>query len=179
MQSLLVTGYKAHELGVFSEKHVGISWIKKTLEKRIRSYVEEGLEWVVTSGQTGVEQWAIDVVISMRESEYPELRLAVLPPFEQQEANWKDETKALYIERLAKADFVQCISKRPYENPNQLKQKNEYLVQKTDAMLVLYDDLMEGSPLFYIRAAQVQNKPIVFISPDEVEEIGREEENEF
>ncbi|GAF14065.1 hypothetical protein JCM19045_3353 [Bacillus sp. JCM 19045] len=148
MQSLLVTGYKAHELGVFSEKHVGISWIKKTLEKRIRSYVEEGLEWVVTSGQTGVEQWAIDVVISLRESEYPELRLAVLPPFEQQEANWKDETKALYIERLAKADFVQCISKRPYENPNQLKQKNEYLVQKTDAMLVLYDDLMEGSPLF-------------------------------
>lgn len=123
MQSLLVTGYKAHELGVFSEKHVGISWIKKTLEKRIRSYVEEGLEWVVTSGQTGVEQWAIDVVISLRESEYPELRLAVLPPFEQQEANWKDETKALYIERLAKADFVQCISKRPYENPNQLKAK--------------------------------------------------------
>lgn len=52
-------------------------------------------------------------------------------------------------------------------------------MQKTDAMLVLYDDLMEGSPLFYIRAAQVQNKPIVFISPDEVEEIGREEENEF
>ena len=34
---------------------------------------------------------------------------------------------------FSQADFVDSITKRPYENPGQLKAKNQYLVEKSDA----------------------------------------------
>ncbi|WP_245808791.1 DUF1273 domain-containing protein [Shouchella patagoniensis] len=175
IHSLLITGYKAHELGVFSEKHPGVELIKKTIKKRLIPFIEEGTEWFITSGQLGVEQWACDVVAELRESDYHQIRLAILPPFQSQEENWQENTKERYASRLEKADFVECISKRPYENPGQLKQKNDFLVQKTDALLVLYDEEKEGSPSFYVRSALSQNKPVYYISPEEIDEMAREE----
>jgi uncharacterized phage-like protein YoqJ len=48
MKTLLVTGYRAHELGIFDNKHPGIPYIKKALAARLLPLVEEGLEWVIT-----------------------------------------------------------------------------------------------------------------------------------
>ena len=62
VKRLVVTGYKHHELGIFDDKHPGIRFIKKALEKRLVSLTDEGLEWVIISGQLGNETWAAEVV---------------------------------------------------------------------------------------------------------------------
>lgn len=176
IHSLLVTGYKAHELGIFQESHQGVHYVKKTIENRLRPFIEEGTEWIITSGQLGVEQWAADVVFSLKETAYPHIKLAILPPFEGQEANWSQAAQERYAARLAMADFVECISKRPYEHVGQLRQKNDFLVQRTDGLLVLYDEEKQGSPLYYIASAKAQGKPIFYISPEEVEETVRQDQ---
>lgn len=153
IKNLLVTGYKSHELGIFKENHEGIVYIKKAVEKRLLSFIDEGLKWVVISGQLGVECWAGEVVIDLKK-DYPDLQLAVLLPFLEQEANWKEERKNQYYELLSNADFVDAISKKPYESPKQLSMKNRYLVEKTDAILALYDEEKQGSPDFYIEQAK-------------------------
>ncbi|MED4126993.1 DUF1273 domain-containing protein [Shouchella miscanthi] len=178
MNAILVTGYKMHELGVFNESHEGVIWIKYVFKKRIIALIEEGVTWFITSGQLGVEQWAMDVVNELQE-EYPHIKLGLLTPFEEQESKWNERLKELYHERLDKADFVDSISKRPYENPMQLKVKNDFLVQKTDGLLVLYDEEKEGSPLFYMKVAQAMDKPIFVISPEEIEEARREALDDF
>ncbi|WP_082676727.1 DUF1273 domain-containing protein [Shouchella shacheensis] len=177
MKSLVVTGYKAQELGIFNQQHPGINYIKKTIHKRLLPLIDEGLEWIIISGQLGVEQWAGEVVLSLKE-EYPQLKLAMLLPFEHQEQHWREEAKESYERLLHQADFCEPITKRPYENPGQLKQKNDFLIQKTDGLLVLYDEEKEGSPLYYLRAAKAWEKPVLLISPDEVEEVVREEQEE-
>lgn len=169
---LTVTGYKPHELGIFDEKHIGIKYIKKVLEKRIIGYIETGLEWVLISGQLGVELWCAEVVLDLKK-QYPQLKLAVLTPFYNQEERWNDLRKEQYRLVLNKADYVESITKRPYENPSQLKLKNQFLVEKSDGILVIYDEEKHGSPSYYLTYAKVRsdnsNYEIHYIYPEEIE----------
>ncbi len=51
IKRILVTGYKAHELGIFNDTHDGIPIIKKAIETQLRVLLEEGLEWVILGVQ--------------------------------------------------------------------------------------------------------------------------------
>lgn len=144
---VFVTGYKAHELGIFDQNHEGIKYIKKALQVRLLTLLDEGMEWVLITGQPGVELWAAQVIFDLQE-EYPNLKLGVLLPYLNQEEKWKDSVKELYEEILLQADYVEAISKKPYEGPWQLKLKNQFIVSKSDEMLILYDDEKDGSPKY-------------------------------
>ncbi|MGD6815812.1 DUF1273 domain-containing protein [Metabacillus sp. 84] len=153
MKTIAVTGYKPHEIGVFSKSHPAVFYIKKLIEKELRVLVEEGLEWVVISGQLGVELWAAEVVIELR-LEYPELQLAVLTPFLGQEEKWNPANKEQYESILMEADFTDSITKRPYESPKQFILKNQFIIQKTDGLLLIYDEEKPGSPKFLYDTAR-------------------------
>lgn len=62
------------------------------MENRLRQLIDEGLEWVIISGQQGVETWSAEVVLSLKE-EFPALKLAIITPFLEQEKNWQDIKK--------------------------------------------------------------------------------------
>ncbi|WNB93958.1 DUF1273 domain-containing protein [Bacillus sp. NEB1478] len=180
MHTLLVSGYKAHELGIFSESHEGVYYIKKALQQRIRTLIDEGLEWVIISGQPGVELWAAEVVFDLQ-AEFPDLKLAVLTPFLDQETRWKENVQEKYQEILLNADFVDSVSRKPYENPQQLRVKNQFLVQKSDAILLLYDEEKDGSPKYYLQAAMSKQEmddsyKIYFITPYDLDIIVQEEQ---
>jgi uncharacterized phage-like protein YoqJ len=181
MKTIVITGYKSHELGIFDQKHQGIYYIKKAIEQRVRSFVEEGLEWVIISGQLGVELWAAEVVFGLKD-DYPQLQLAILTPFLQQEDQWKDATKSYYQEIIRQADFVDSITKRPYDNPTQLKLKNEFLIAKADGILLIYDEDKPGSPTYYLEAAkkrQLQEEfPVFLITPTDLDILVQEEQYE-
>ncbi|WP_246942037.1 DUF1273 domain-containing protein [Bacillus pinisoli] len=178
LKVLAVTGYKSFELGIFQKEHKGIHYIKKAIRKRLIPLIEEGLEWVIISGQLGTELWAAEVVIELKK-EYP-VQLGILTPHLQQEEKWNEGNKEQYEWILSRADFIDSITKRPYENPGQLKVKNQYIVQKTDGLLAFYDDEKKGSPFFMVQEAQkkmnLQDYHIFFITPYDIEEIVNEEQ---
>ena len=60
MKVLYITGYKAFELGIFKNDHEAVKYIKKSIRNRLLPLVEEGLEWVIISGQLGTELWAAE-----------------------------------------------------------------------------------------------------------------------
>ena len=39
---------------------------KKALRRKLTAFVEDGLEWVIISGQLGVELWAAEVVLKYK-----------------------------------------------------------------------------------------------------------------
>ena len=51
MKVLAVTGYKPFELGIFKQDDRALVYIKKAIETRLRSFIDEGLEWILISGQ--------------------------------------------------------------------------------------------------------------------------------
>ncbi|MFS0863335.1 DUF1273 domain-containing protein [Fredinandcohnia sp. 179-A 10B2 NHS] len=147
MKVLAITGYKPFELGIFGQNHPGVGYIKTALRKQLIPLLEEGLEWVIISGQLGVELWGAEVSYELQEL-YPELKLAVITPFLDQEENWNETNKEYYQFILSQADYINSITNRKYDNPSQFRLKNTFFLEKSDGLLVLYDEENEGSPKY-------------------------------
>ena len=71
---LWVTGYRSYELGVFQDSDPKVLVIKDLLKRHFEQKFNEGLEWIISSGQLGVEQWALETALEMKK-DYPELKV--------------------------------------------------------------------------------------------------------
>ncbi len=149
---IALSGYKPYEIGIFQKEHPSVSYIKKAIQKELLRMIENGLEWVLISGQLGVELWGAETVFEIQ-PDYPNLKLAVLTPFLDQEENWNEANHEWYESVLARADFVDSITKKGYEKPWQFRLKNQFIIEKSDAMLLVYDHEKEGSPKYLYEMA--------------------------
>ena len=61
MNSLLIMGYTSFDLGIFNEKDIKVSIIKKTIRRKLINFLEEGLRWIIFTGNLGFEYWALEV----------------------------------------------------------------------------------------------------------------------
>jgi uncharacterized phage-like protein YoqJ len=181
--ALALSGYKPHELGVFQEKHEQLPYLKKAIKKKLSEMIESwGVEWVITSGQAGVELWGAEAALELREEGVP-LQIATLAPFYNQEEKFPEATKELYEYVWQHSDYKDYITKRPYESPAQLRQKNDFIILKTDALFLLYDEMTEGTPKFYAEAAEKRQKleeyPVFYLTPEDIEDLIREEMDDW
>ncbi|MFC4322717.1 DUF1273 domain-containing protein [Litchfieldia salsa] len=157
MKVLAITGYKPFELGLFDKKHPGIVYIKKAIKNKLLALLDDGLEWVIISGQLGVELWAAEVTLDLQ-MVHPELKLAVITPFLDQEEKWNESNKELYEFILSQADYTNSITNKKYENPTQFRLKNTFFIDKSDGLLIVYDDENEGSPKFIYNQAKRESE---------------------
>ncbi|HIY58585.1 MAG TPA: DUF1273 domain-containing protein, partial [Candidatus Tetragenococcus pullicola] len=129
-----------------------IQIVKKVIKMSLKTYLEEGLEWVIIGGNLGVEIWAGQISIELKK-EYPELRLGIIQPFHEMEKNWNEGNRQLLNELKVQADFVDSVSHKPYENPSQLKNHTLFLIQHTDGALLVYDDEYPGKTRYFLQEA--------------------------
>lgn len=148
MKNLLVTGYRAHELSIFDQKNKNIIYIKKAIASKLAPLIEEGLEWVITPGQLGVDLWACEVVIELK-NHYPQLKLSIITAFINPEEKWKEDKQEYYRRILKGVDYYGAVSKQSYSGAWQFTARDDLLLRKTDGILLFYDeDAGEGSPKF-------------------------------
>lgn len=153
MKILVVSGYKSSELGIFDEKNEGIQYVKKAIKKQLINYIEFGLEWILISGQLGVEIWTAEIVFELQ-FEYPNLKLGVFTPYLSQEENWNELNKEKYKKIIELATHVDSVTRKKYEAPYQLSLKNQFLVNKSDGILLVYDEEKEGTPKYILNEAR-------------------------
>ncbi|MFJ1245191.1 SLOG family protein, partial [Bacillus amyloliquefaciens] len=72
-----------------------VSYLKKFIAHKLKSLIEEGLEWVLIQGQMGIELWTAEVVIDLKET-YPDLKLGVVTPFYGHTDRWNEQNQAKY-----------------------------------------------------------------------------------
>ena len=149
IQRIYVTGYQSYELGIFSEQDPRVQVIKNVLKKELTALIENGLEWVMISGSLGTEIWTGQVVKELKQ-EYPEIKLAVIFPFEEFGNNWKEHNQLLLSELIQTADYVDSVSHQPYQNPQQFKNHVNFLLQHTEAALLVYDTEYPGKSKFFL-----------------------------
>lgn len=174
-----ISGYKPFELGIFQKDHPSVIFIKAAIKKSIIALIDDGVEWVLISGQLGVELWAAEVVFDLQ-LEFPELKLAVITPFLNQEGKWNDKNKEWYETILSQADFIDSVTKKGYEKPWQFRLKNQFFIEKSNRLLLLYDQEKEGSPKYLYEMALLYQKdhtyPVELISFYDLQMIVEEEE---
>lgn len=177
-----ISGYKPNELGIFGQNHPGIKYIKTAITRKLITLIDDGLEWVIISGQLGVELWAGEITIELQET-YPHIKLAVITPFLQQEENWKDENKELYEYVISHADYVNSLTHKKYENPSQFKLKTSFFITKSDALLLVYDEENPGSPKFMLSEAKKRqgqgSYDLLIINAYDIQSIVEEEQMNY
>ncbi|WP_411953298.1 SLOG family protein [Alkalibacillus sp. S2W] len=176
MKSIAIIGYKPHELNIFNEQDQKITVIQEAIKRQLVPLVEQELEWIVISGQPGVEMWAFDVVEQLK-NDY-DLKIAVIPPFQNQDQVWNEEKQQKYQTMLLKADFSQPLSQKSYEGPSQYQTRDKWLLNKTDGCLIVYEDEYGGSPKYFhqlvLQYQEQKDYEMFQINAFDLEEIARD-----
>ncbi|KGX87925.1 SLOG family protein [Pontibacillus litoralis] len=172
MKVVTVTGYKPMELGIFKADDRNIQYVKQTIKRRLISLIEEGLEWILLSGQMGVEMWTGEILLELQE-EY-DIKFAFIPPFLHQERRWPEPQQHQYHRLFERANFAQVLHNKAYEGPHQFQRKDQWLIEKSDGCIILYDEETGGSPKYFVHKAkayqQSHSYEIVYITPFDIQE---------
>lgn len=136
MNTLLVVGYSNFDLGIFSEKDPKVTVIKKAIKEALLAYLDDGLHWLIFTGNMGFEYWTFQVARDLQ-AEYP-LQLSVIFDFETHGKNWNEANQAKLAE-FKSADFVKYAFEH-YENPSQFRQYNDFLLENSEGAFVFYDE---------------------------------------
>lgn len=151
MKSILISGYRSYELNIFNQTDPKLLYLKEFIKDRLVQYIENGVEWFVITGQLGIELWAGEVLLELKE-EYPEVSLAVLLPFTGFGENWNETNKTMFEEIIHQADYVNYTSNKDYESPAQLKGNQIFSVRNTDGAFIIYDTMVgesaDGKPKY-------------------------------
>lgn len=168
---ITITGYRSFELGIFQAKDPKLSLLYKFIKQSLIEWVENGVEWVVIGGNLGVELWAAEMVVELRQEGYA-IQLAVILPFVDYGKQWNEKNKDLLNQILAVADYVNYVSQRPYEHPRQLFNHTRFLAQHTDMLWAIYDTLYPGKSQFFIKEfTKIKGEVNVYlVSMDELQD---------
>lgn len=148
MTAIYFTGYKPFELNIFKDDQIEVRVIKAYIENLIHSEIEEGLTWIIVSGQLGFEMWTAEVAIQLRET-YPELKIAFLTPFLNHYNKWNELNQEKYQTLVLQADYVNAIHQTEYQGAFQFQQANDFILNNTDKTIIFYDDDQEASPKYF------------------------------
>ena len=168
MTSLLVTGYKSFELGIFKDKDPKVTIIKKAIKRDFKRFLDDGVDLMIFTGNLGFEFWALEVAKELQK-DYP-LRLATLFPFETHGQTW-NEANQTKLAAFKQVDFVK-YSFPAYQSPAQFKQFNQFLIDNTDQAYLFYEPENETNlKYFYGMMIEARDYPVFRLTFDDLNEV--------
>lgn len=152
MKRLWVTGYRSYEINAFDQHDPKIKVVKYALKNAFqRRLDDDDLDWVITGGALGVEQWAAETALSLSREH---LHVAMMTPYEDYDKNWNEAHRAKFAQLTQAVDFAASTSKRPYESPVQLRNYENFMLRHTEGALLIYDPEHPGKSKYDYRLIQ-------------------------
>lgn len=130
------TGHRPEKL-TRSEKS-----IKRDLEKEIRQAVADGLNVFITGMARGVDIWAAQIVLTLRD-EGGDVELMCACPYDGFECGWSQEWQARYKEILFSADVVQYVCAGYSRSCFQIR--NEWMVNHAARVIAVFNGEKGGT----------------------------------
>lgn len=137
----------------------GENEIKGEMESRIRQAVSEGMNVFISGMARGVDLWAAQTVLKIREEGMP-VRLICACPYDGFETGWSPEWQKQYREILAWADCVRYIS--PCYSRDCFQIRNEWMVNHAARVIAVFNG-EKGGTKNTIAYAQRVGVPVVII----------------
>lgn len=136
--------------------------LKNTLESQIRQLIDRGVTDFYTGLAQGVDTWAAQIVLNLREKN-PGLKLYCVLPCRDQATNWENSAQELHQYIQNQADTVVCLNEK-YKDGCMLS-RNRYLVDHSSVLLAVYNGNWRGGTAMTVRYARKQGKEIIIIDP--------------
>lgn len=148
-----LSGYRNYELNIFKDDDPKLLIIKKALRAKLINLLDDGMEWVITGGQLGVEQWGVDVAHQLQK-DYSQLKIGIILPFNDFGHHWNENNQNKLQKVLAMSDCHALLTKKPYQSPRQLRVYQQFMLKHTDGALLVYDPENGGKPQYDYQAIQ-------------------------
>lgn len=142
--------------------------IKKRMSEQLkRLYEEEGIRRIYVGGTLGVDMWAGEITLRLKETPgYEDIELAVVLPFPGHDQKWDDRSRR-------RLDFLIRHSAEYFtigesDCRDSYVKRNCYMVDHADCLLAVYDNdrSTRSDPIQAVGYAEKQNKDIILIHPD-------------
>ena len=127
--------------------------IKAAIRRDLIYLLENGMKWLVFTGNLGFEVWVLEVAKELQE-EY-NFQLATIFIFENQGENW-NEVNQEKLANFKNVDFIK-YAYPSYENPSQFRTYNQFLLESTDGAYLFYDEENE-TKLKYLYRMMKENE---------------------
>lgn len=127
------------------------------LENTVRKLIADGYMDFYTGGAVGFDTLAAQAVLTLEE-EYPDIRLHVIKPCENQTRGWSDENREKHDKINEKAFEVKCLSQGYYDGCMQVR--NRFLVDNCN-LLVAYLTKSDGGSAYTVRYAEKSGKTVI------------------
>lgn len=125
------------------EKLTRFEWlIKRDLEKEIRQAIADGLTDFITGMARGVDIWAAEIVIKLRDAGQP-LKLMCACPYEDFEKSWSQDWKDRYNTILDKSDHTVYVCQHYSKSCFQIR--NEWMVDHSAHVIAVFNGEKSGT----------------------------------
>ena len=116
--------------------------IVRDLEKEIRQAIADGLSVFITGMARGVDIWAAQIVLSLRNSGY-DIKLVCACPYDGFESGWSKDWQKQYKEILAAADYVKYVCEGYSRSCFQIR--NEWMVNHAARVIAVFNGEKSGT----------------------------------
>jgi len=163
MTACAFTGHRPRNLPwKYDETSLDCVQLKRVLEYQILQLIERGVMEFYTGLAQGVDTWAAQIVLQLRERN-PGLRLHCVLPCRNQAENWVAVAKELHQHIQHQADTVVTLSEKYYDGC--MLVRNRYLVDHTSVLLAVYNGSWRSGTGMTVRYAQKLGREIIMIDP--------------
>ncbi len=136
--------------------------LKETLAEQIAMLVRAGVIEYFTGGADGVDCWAAEIVLTMREKN-PMLKLRCVLPYEGQADRWSDSAQERYHSILKRADSIEYVSHQYYDGC--LIDRNHRLVESAGLLLAVFNGVRRSGTGATVNYARKLGREIIVIDP--------------
>lgn len=131
------------------------SEIKRDLEEAIRKAILGGYRTFITGMAYGVDIWAGEIVVRLRESNL-ELHLIAAIPYPDFCSRWSSDWKRQYDSLLKEVDLIKYIC--PSYNAGAFQRRNEWMVDHSAHVIAVFNGEKSGTKntIDYAKKSEVE-----------------------
>lgn len=155
------TGHRPDKLPYVDENDPSCIGLKERLEETVRALIADGADTFNSGMALGVDMWAAEIILKLKE-EFPNITLTAVIPCPEQADKWGEILQGRYNGILARCDKI--ITTSPcYEKGCMLK-RNKALVELCDILVAVFDG-SRGGTMQTVNYARSQRKKIEMLTP--------------
>lgn len=163
MKSCAFTGHRPQSFPwKYDESAHDCILLKKALEDQILRLLDRGVTDFYTGLAQGVDTWAAQIVLALREKN-PALKLHCVLPCRDQARNWEPSAQECHRRIQSQADTVVCLSETYHDGC--MLDRNRYLVEHSSVLLAVYHGNWRGGTAMTVRYARKLGRETIVINP--------------
>lgn len=158
------TGHRAKKLPWgYNERDERCLHLKKTLHDVVESLAESGVKHFVCGMALGCDLYFAEAVLAVQD-EHPEITLEAAIPYRAQAEHWLRSSRERYYDILSRCAVVTVLHEE--YSRECLLERNRYMVDKCDILLVCYDE-QQGGTLYTLNYARKKQKELILLPIEE------------